>query len=93
MFSSLVLAHWIMEDGYYDSYGRNQTILLCTESFTKEECQLLQVALAKLNILSSLKIRNKANDTYRIRISKKSMPLLRELVKEHIHPIFMYKLG
>jgi hypothetical protein len=27
-----------MDDGYFDSYGRTKTILLCTESFTKEEC-------------------------------------------------------
>jgi len=31
-FSARSLAHWIMEDGYFDSHGsvRTQTILLCT---------------------------------------------------------------
>ena len=41
MFSSVSLAHWIMEDGYFDSYGRIETVLLCTESFTEEECVIL----------------------------------------------------
>jgi len=60
-----------MEDGYFDGYGRSQTLILCTESFTKLECVLLQEALGKLGIVSTLKIRNKVKETYRIRISKK----------------------
>ena len=35
MFSEISLAYWIMDDGYFDSYGRTKTILLCTESFTR----------------------------------------------------------
>lgn len=93
MFSPLSLAHWIMQDGYFDSNGRTQTILLCTESFTKGECIMLQDLLKTFGIVSTLKIRNKSKDTYRIRISKKSMPLVRELVRPHIHPDFIYKLG
>jgi hypothetical protein len=62
-----------MDDGYFDSHGRTQTVLLCTESFTKEECMILQSVLEKLDIKSSLKIRNKINNRYRIRISKTSM--------------------
>lgn len=67
--------------------------LLCTESFTKTECILLQSVLQTLGIKSSLKIRNKDRDTYRIRISKTSMPLVRELVTRYMHKDFMYKLG
>lgn len=93
MLTPLALAHWIMEDGYFDGYGRAQTIILCTESFTRAECALLQGALLRLAIASTLKVRNATKGTYRIRFSKKSMPLLRELVTPHMHPIFMYKLG
>lgn len=82
-----------MEDGYFDSHGRTQTLLLCTECFTKSECLLLMDVLSKLGIKSTLKVRNRAKDTYRIRISKTSMPLLRQLVTPHMHPSFMYKLG
>jgi LAGLIDADG DNA endonuclease family protein len=50
IFSEISLAYWIMDDGYFDSYGRTKTVLLCTESFTKEECIILQSLLEKLNI-------------------------------------------
>lgn len=82
-----------MDDGYFDSHGRTQTILLCTEKFTKTECILLQSVLQRLGKKSSLKIRNKDRDTYRIRISKTSMSLVRELVTPYVHEDFMYKLG
>ena len=73
--------------------GRAKTVLLCTESFTKEECIILQSLLEKLNIKSTLKIRDKINNKYRIRISKTSMDILTLLVKDHIHTDFLYKLG
>jgi len=38
-------------------------------------------------------VRDLQKDTYRIRVSKLSMPLLRELVVTHMHPDFFYKLG
>jgi succinate dehydrogenase hydrophobic anchor subunit len=93
MFSPISLAYWIMEDGYFDSYGRAKTILLCTECFTVVECELLQQVLLNMGITSTLKVRNSTKGTYRIRISKASMPLLRNLVAPHMHTDFMYKLG
>lgn len=93
MFSAASLAHWIMEDGYFDSYGRSQTIILCTECFTEAECKLIQQVLLDMGIKSTLKIRDSSRNTYRIRISKRSMPLVRELVISYMHPDFMYKLG
>jgi len=45
----------------------------CTESFTKEECIILQSVLVKFNIKSTLKVRDKVNNKYRIRIFKTSM--------------------
>lgn len=92
-----------MEDGYFDNYGRAKTVLLCTECFTKAECELLQQVLLSMGIKSSLKIRPSiskdsqkgvtANKNYRIRISKTSMPLLRSLVTPYMHQSMMYKLG
>ena len=46
-----------------------------------------------LGIKTTLKIRNKDKDTYRIRFSKTSMPLVRDLVSPYMHKDFMYKLG
>lgn len=87
------LAHWIMEDGYFDSYGRSQTIILCC--FTEAECKLLQQVLLDMGIKSTLKIRDSSRNTYRIRISKRSMPLVRELVISYMHPdlSLAYKMG
>jgi len=93
MFSSVSLAYWIMDDGYFDGYGRTKTILLCTESFSKTECILLQSLLSDLGIKTTLKIRNKDKDLYRIRFSKTSVPLVRDLVTPYMHKDFLYKLG
>ena len=41
MFSKIYLAYWIMDDGYFDSYGRTQTTLICTKSFSRKECVIL----------------------------------------------------
>lgn len=81
-----------MDDGYFDNYGRTKTILLCTESFTKKEYILFQSLLNDLDIKSTLKIHNKDKDLYRIRLSKTSIPLVRNLVKPYIHKDFLYKL-
>ena len=82
-----------MDDGYFDNHGRTNTIFLCTESFAKQECFLLQSLLSSYRIKTTLKIRNKDKDTYRIRISKTSVRLVRDLVKSHMHEDLLYKLG
>jgi len=80
-----------MEDGYWENDSR--TIFFCTECFTKQETLFLIEQFSQLGIKATLKIRDKSKDTYRIRISSKSIPLLRSLVTPHMHPDFMYKLG
>lgn len=80
-----------MEDGYWNN--SDQTILFCTECFTKKDTLFLIEQLSILGIKATLSIRNKGKETYRIRISKKSVPLLRSSVTPHMHPYFMYKLG
>lgn len=82
-----------MDDGYFDSYGRAKTVFICTESFTEEESIILQSLLEKLNIKSTLKVKNKINNRYRIRISKTSMDRVISLVKPFMHKDFLYKLG
>lgn len=66
------------------------------------ECETLQKVLLSLGIHSTLKVRNKQKDTYRIRIAKRSMPHLIGLVIPHMHtnmaPSYLfvkgeYKLG
>jgi len=93
LFSEISLAYLIMDDGYFYSHGRTHTVLLCTELFTKEECIILQSVLEKLDIKSTLKVRYKINNRYRIRISKTSMHRVIYLVKPYMHTDFLYKLG
>lgn len=58
------------------------------------ECQQLQDLLfQKLSIESALQVRNVAKNTYRIRINRSSMELVREQVTPYMHSIFMYKIG
>ena len=54
---------------------------------------ILQSLLGKLDINSTLKIRNKNKNSYRIRTSKTSMDRVIALVKPYIHNDFLYKLG
>lgn len=49
--------------------------------------------LLSLGLDSALALRNRERDTYRIRISKVSTLLLRDLVAPHIRPEFLYKIG
>jgi hypothetical protein len=50
---------------------------------------ILKTLLTKLGTKSTLTIRTKMNNTYIIRISKTSVPLLRELVSPHMHKDYM----
>ena len=66
----------------------------------EEECVILQnlhclapLGREKLNIKSTLKVRDKINNRYRIRISKTSMDIVISLVKPYMHKDFLYKLG
>jgi hypothetical protein len=49
--------------------------------------------ILKLNIKSTLKVRDKVNNKYRIRIFKISMDRVISLVKPYMHINFLYKLG
>ncbi|CAO1638521.1 unnamed protein product, partial (mitochondrion) [Parajaminaea phylloscopi] len=92
-FNEESLVHWLIQDGYYDGHERTKTVFFCTECFTKKECFLLQKVLSNYGLKSSLKIRNKSNLTYRIRISKTSINQLRSIVSSSIPAEFHYKLG
>ena len=72
-----------MDDGYLYSHGRTHTVLLCTESFSKEKCIILQSVLEKLNKKFTLKVRDKNNNRY-----KTSMYRIISLVKPYMHNNF-----
>jgi F0F1-type ATP synthase delta subunit len=70
-------------------------IVLCTESFTKEEINLLIAALNnKFGIKATLnkRVLSTGLNGWRIRISKKSMKKVTTIVDPYIIPEFRYKL-
>jgi hypothetical protein len=90
LMSPIVLAHLIMGDGNLKL--PDEIIRIYTNSFTKEEVELLSLAITKkLNILS--KVTHDRNNQYMITISKSQLPLVRELTKSYVCPSMYYKLG
>lgn len=89
------LAYWIMDDGSYNKLKQN--IILCTDSYTKEDVErLIDVLRTKFNLsvgLVNYKLNKQGHMTYRIRINKSSVPHLITLIKPYIVPSMAYKIG
>lgn len=93
LLSPLGLAHWIQQDGSYHKISKG--ITLCTDSFEKEEVVMLRSVLQeKFNLRCTIqKAPGKSLNRFRIYISAKSVPLLRELVQSFFNSSMLYKLG
>ena len=92
------LAHLIMGDCFfhisYFIFHMNGVIILCTESFTKEEEELLITALdAKFGAALNKRVSSSGSESWRIRISKKSMDKLITFVRPYFISEMLYKLG
>ena len=87
-FSPLLISYWFMNDGYYD--GHDKTFLFCTESFSKEEVDFLILLLRKFDLKSGSK---KRKDGYRIRLSRQSVLLFKNLISSFMLPVYEYKLN
>ena len=84
------LAFWIMDDGSYNKI--KSQVILCTDSYTKEEVIfLISILTNKFNFSCGLIDLGKGS--YRIRINKRSMPDLIKLVKPYFISSMYYKLG
>ena len=87
LLNPLALSHMIMGDGT----KLNQGLSLCTESYSvKENLMLLNVLIIRYNFNCTL---HKRNNSYRIHIYKKSMPLLRDIVNPYIIQTMEYKIN
>lgn len=88
----LALAIWIMDDGAKVSSG----LKFCTNSFTYEDCLKLSNILFKLYGLKtsvhSAGAPKHVETQYNLYVWKQSMPLLRDVVKDHMHPSMLYKI-
>jgi len=72
----------------------SSTVILCTESFTREEQELLIIALySRFGIKATLNKRISSTGVNSFRISKKDMDKLVTLVKPFFIAEMLYKLG
>jgi LAGLIDADG DNA endonuclease family len=86
----IVLAFLIMGDGNF--HKQKGVIRIYTNNFTKEEVQLLSTAIYnKFGIESRLDRARK--DQYILAFRKTQVPKLQALVKDHIIPSMMYRIG
>lgn len=87
------LAYWIADDGSWNAPGRY--VVLCTDSFTLGEVELLITALNTKFLFNCYKVKNgnKKGTQYRIVIPAVSVPRLRELIADDMPCMMKYKLG
>lgn len=82
------IAYWLMDDGAFYS----KTVLFCTNSFQKEEVNILrEVLYEKYNIETTLRQNKKKQ--FLIYVRQKSFPCFKELVLPYVLPLFKYKIG
>lgn len=68
-------------------------LTMCTDSYSYNEVVLLKTTLEnKFGFKCSIHNKNVEKGYYRIYISGKSLPALRNLVVEYMHPSMLYKL-
>ena len=93
LLSPIGLAHLIQQDGSFHKVSKGVTI--CTDSFIKKEVELICFVLTeKFNLRCTIqKAPGESLDRFRIYISAKSVPLLRDLVQSYFHSSMLYKLG
>ena len=85
-----ILAIWIMDDGFRKGEG----LRLCTDSFSKEDVELLIEALKeKLGINPTIIIGNRGKGQYRISINKRDMMRIRPHLRHYMHKKMYYKIG
>jgi hypothetical protein len=87
--SPLVLAYWICDDGTFHII--HHCVVLCTNSFSYEEVQLLvEVLNKKWDLKCTI---NKHGKGFTIRIPKESLPKLQNLLKDIMPSMMFYKIG
>jgi hypothetical protein len=84
------LAYWICDDGSF--HKRDGYVVLCTDSFTKAEVELLANTINEKWDLKCY-ISKTNNGNYRIIIPSYSVPKLQGLLKDIMPPMMLYKIG
>jgi hypothetical protein len=89
LLTPLSLSYWIADDGCWNKV--NKHVVLCTDSFTLEEVELLIEVLNKKFNLKCYKC--KKGNGYSIIIPAYSVLVLQNLVASHIPPMMRHKIG
>jgi hypothetical protein len=93
LITPLAFAHWFMGDGYWCNTKR--TAFICTDNFTHEEVLRL-ISLLHHNFgIDATTQQRRVNGTicWRICIYRDNVTQLRTVLKPHMIPSMMYKLG
>jgi len=86
------LAYWLSGDGNYSK--RDHAVLICQNSFSPTEVDLLRaVLLDKLNIESTRVVHNKGKKQFVIRIPKGEVHKVQQLVKPFMPSMMRYRIG
>jgi hypothetical protein len=81
-----------MDDGTWSR--ANKSLRICTESFTYSDILILiDMFKTKFDIKATAQKRKKGVDGWRINISNSQMDKVRNLIKPHMLPEMLYKLG
>jgi len=84
------LAFWLMGDGMYRK--DREGVVICTDSFTLEDTELLKTILIEKFELT-VSVQKHRENVYRLYIQKKSVNRLIDLVKPYFVTRMFYKLG
>lgn len=89
----ICLAFLIMDDGYWNK--DEKTLILCVEGFCQADVLLLVEALARIDIITTLRKRttSHSDQRYRIRVNRGNIEIVRKLCLPHIVPSMRYKLN
>jgi len=83
------LAYWLADDGTFSKLY--SCVILCTNSYTLEEVNLLvKILNDKWDLKCTI---NKDGKGFRIRIPSKSLPVLQELLKDKMPSMMLHKIG
>jgi hypothetical protein len=89
LLTPLGLCYWICDDGSFCQ--KTRTIVIITHGFTLEEVNLLIKALTdKFELNCTIK---KDKIAFAIRISPKSLPILKKLLAPHMPSMMRFKIG
>lgn len=89
LITPLSLAYWICDDGGFNK--RDRVVVISTQSFSKEEVNLLiSVLNQKFGLNCTI---NKNTNGFVIRIPSKSLPILQALLKNIMPGMMVHKIG